>query len=306
MKIPFDIKYRTQIESGEYKVQTNDGADARIICLDAESSQKKDNIVALVKGSLGAENIQRYYVNGELISDSGRRGNKDLVIVTPKEELTPFEEELATIIGFAISQSVTAPDKEMATFVKDWSGTLLSFAREQFKKDGYVIEKKAFHDAVEKVDPEVMKEVSENVDKIGLTKFERRIKDLLAIKCEIFYNEDIGGCYDLKGLCRVILECARKQLQPEIDAEIKKAYKNADSIVYENGVLYGKAEALRCVPRWRKATVGTRLPGDSVIRAKGEEPRFGCVAIRDCEYITVNDLNRLPSDERPTETSDKA
>ena len=36
---------------------------------------------------------------------------------------------------------------------------------EQFIKDGYVIEKKAFHDAVEKVPPEVMKEVSDNVDK---------------------------------------------------------------------------------------------------------------------------------------------
>ena len=41
---------------------------------------------------------------------------------------------------------------------------LLSLAREQFIKDGYVIEKKAFHDAVEKVDPEVMEQVSEAVD----------------------------------------------------------------------------------------------------------------------------------------------
>lgn len=41
---------------------------------------------------------------------------------------------------------------------------LLSLAREQFIKDGYVIEKKAFHDAIEKVNPEVMEQVSEAVN----------------------------------------------------------------------------------------------------------------------------------------------
>lgn len=51
-----------------------------------------------------------------------------------------------------------------------------------------------------------------------------------------------------------LLSLARKQLQPEIDAEIEKAYKNSDSIVYENGILYGKAEALKDMPRWRFST----------------------------------------------------
>lgn len=41
---------------------------------------------------------------------------------------------------------------------------LLTLAREQFVKDGYVIEKKAFHDAIEKVDQEVKKEVSDTID----------------------------------------------------------------------------------------------------------------------------------------------
>ena len=87
-----------------------------------------------------------------------------LFIITPKEEMTPFEKELARVIGFAISRSVVFPDDYMEAFIKSWSGSLLSLAREQFVKDGYVIEKKAFHDAVKKVDPEVMKAVSENVD----------------------------------------------------------------------------------------------------------------------------------------------
>lgn len=45
--------------------------------------------------------------------------------------------------------------------VKETTTKLLNLAREEFVRQGYVIEKKAFHDAVKKVDPEVMKKVSE-------------------------------------------------------------------------------------------------------------------------------------------------
>lgn len=82
MKIPFDIKYRPQIESGEYKVETRDGLHSvRIICWDAAGSQRDNDIIGLEKGTLGAENIQRYDVTGHLIADSSKRGNKDLVLI---------------------------------------------------------------------------------------------------------------------------------------------------------------------------------------------------------------------------------
>ena len=54
--------------------------------------------------------------------------------------------------------------ERMKEVVRNRAKELLSLAREQLIKEGYVIEKKAYHDAVEKVDPEVMKDVSENVD----------------------------------------------------------------------------------------------------------------------------------------------
>jgi len=167
MKIPFNIKYKPQIESGEYKVLTNDGSDVRIVCWDAEGSQRKDDIIALVKGSLGAENIQRYYVTGKLIADTGRRG-KGLVIVTPEPELTEFEKKVCETSNLCLSFGMKEEIKSAAT-------SLLDYAKEEFIRQGYVIEKKAFLEAVEKVDPEVMKEVSENVDKLSkeeLTEFE--------------------------------------------------------------------------------------------------------------------------------------
>ncbi len=82
MKIPFDIKYRPQIETGEYEVETQDGLHSvRIICWDAAGSQRDNDIIGLEKGTLGAENIQRYDVTGHLIADSAKRGNKDLVLI---------------------------------------------------------------------------------------------------------------------------------------------------------------------------------------------------------------------------------
>lgn len=82
LRLPFDISYRSDIESGECRVETADGLHkVRIICWDAEGSQRNDDIIGLEKGTLGAENIQRYDVTGHLIADSSKRGNRDLVIV---------------------------------------------------------------------------------------------------------------------------------------------------------------------------------------------------------------------------------
>ena len=59
---------------------------------------------------------------------------------------------------------------EARKIVGDWTDKLLSLAREQLIHEGYIIEKKAFHDAVEKVEPDILKEISERVDaKIGST-----------------------------------------------------------------------------------------------------------------------------------------
>ena len=87
MKVKFDIKYRQQIESGEYKVETADGRQVRIVCWDAHNPYRENDIVALATSSSGeAENILRYYSNGHLISDSANVGNKDLIVVIPDED----------------------------------------------------------------------------------------------------------------------------------------------------------------------------------------------------------------------------
>ena len=102
MKIPFNIKYRPQIESGEYKVVTRDGNSVRIICWDRLVTEHYDNynIVALVTET-EYESTHYYYQDGHLWNKAKGEGDSslDLFIVIPKSELTDFEEKVKELIG---------------------------------------------------------------------------------------------------------------------------------------------------------------------------------------------------------------
>ena len=74
-KIPFDIKWKPQIESGEYKVETDCKEPVTIIKWDL----KNDN-----------GNILCYYFDGKEDIPYVTEG-KDLFIITPEEELSEFE-----------------------------------------------------------------------------------------------------------------------------------------------------------------------------------------------------------------------
>ena len=240
-KIQFDIQYRPQIESGEYKVETKAGCPVRIVCWDMACELP---ILGLVL--LNDEKVEEIAVGftNEGTNLFGEPLYDKLFIVTPEEEQTEWQRFISACLQKHGLLDCGAADR----IAKESSSELLALAREQFIKDGYVIEKKAFHDAVEKVDPEVMKEVSKNIDKIVLTPFEQSIK-------EIFYCGELTvENRKIKEVAAELLSLAREQLQPEIDTEIEKAYKNADKIVYDNGVLYGKAEALKDLPRWGLST----------------------------------------------------
>lgn len=87
-KIPFDIKYRPQIESGEYKVETRDGKPVRIVCWD-----RKDDypIMALTTNLNKSESYISCYANGRMTIHS-QEFPSDLFIVTPEPEpLTKLE-----------------------------------------------------------------------------------------------------------------------------------------------------------------------------------------------------------------------
>ena len=72
-KIPFDIKYRPEIEAGKYKVFFAE-KPARIICWDKKSSRDGTIVVALVDDGK-SEHTEYFYADGNAIcvnSPSGK------------------------------------------------------------------------------------------------------------------------------------------------------------------------------------------------------------------------------------------
>lgn len=69
MIIPFNIKYRPQIESGEYKVRTASGRPARIVCWDYKS-QFDEPVFALITTSEGYEYGCQFREDGRYVGNN--------------------------------------------------------------------------------------------------------------------------------------------------------------------------------------------------------------------------------------------
>jgi len=69
MIIPFNIKYRPQIESGEYKVRTASGKPARVVCWDYKS-QFEEPIYVFITTSDGYEYGCPYTEDGRYIGNN--------------------------------------------------------------------------------------------------------------------------------------------------------------------------------------------------------------------------------------------
>lgn len=121
-KIPFNIKYRPQIESGEYKVEF-DGKPARIICWDKKRSKDNATIVALIDDG-ESEHTEYFFSDGMALCATAPA----LRIITPDEELTEFE----NAFGRAIMEVPEPEEKEeWYQFLKEKAAELLSLARKE-------------------------------------------------------------------------------------------------------------------------------------------------------------------------------
>lgn len=319
-RLQFDVKYRPQIESGEYKVKTKDGKQVRIVSWDKEGFECQE-IVALVTNATGTESCNIYTINGFLRSNYYQR-NMNLFIITPEEELDVFEEGLNAFLFDFVHTTI---DEDPIKYVKKNSGVLLSFARQKLIKDGYIIEKKAFHDAVKKVDPEVMKKVSENIDNTERTEFEGRL-----VK---FYNDsnsltcDKDGVFNrherdelLHNTASELLSLARKEFAKEYkggseanektisaycsgyEAGKADAFKDIDGTAkvhcksYDNGYDCGKKEALKDLPRWKKIGQGNNYSSETEFCINGRYLEMNDTWNYLYE-ISLKDLEKLPKED---------
>lgn len=163
MKIPFDIKYSQQIESGEYKVETRDGRVVHNIWRVKEpfyTNNRKAEVCALIDGE---EDALVFFEGGRYLPTTKDTDSPfDLFIITPEEELTPLEDHLSTYLknDFEYFSTKKWDEKKWNETMRIQAAELLKLAREQFIKDGYVIEKKAFRDAVENISDKHLAEMS--------------------------------------------------------------------------------------------------------------------------------------------------
>lgn len=296
MRIPFNVKYRPQIESGEYKVETKGGESVHILSFEALGPYP---ICYQVGNGMDIDFPPRpdvYFAhnNGECSYSPN-----SLFIVTPEEELTEFEKCLADLVSFSIRAGLpndgdyeAVLTSESIRFAKMYSEKLLTIAREQFIKDGYVIEKKAFHDAVKKVNPKVMKEVSESIDKTERTEFERELVN--------FFNEgnailpDKDGVYNKRD-CEEFLHKGANKLLATAEKELSAKYKissDLNGFAYGKGYEDGKKEALKDLPRWKKIGQGNNYSSEAEFCINGRYLEMNDT-LNDVYEISLKNLEKL-------------
>ena len=132
--IPFNIKYRPQIESGEYKVVISKFAriPARILCWDF----KEKYLIVEFKDEYEKYVGRIYTADGKISSESLIEGS-DLFIITPEEELTEFEEKLLHVICSVISSTIN-PRMTMFEYVKVQADSLIRLAKKQLIKSPWI------------------------------------------------------------------------------------------------------------------------------------------------------------------------
>ena len=122
MKIAFDIKYRPQIESGEYKVVTSFGEPAEIVKWDCNGQYPL--LACIFDGD--TDDAAFYTEEGKGVCNSKENY---LSIVTPEQELSEFE---LTLLDWLSSDTCgEIPMDEMKKCVKNRAAELLALARKE-------------------------------------------------------------------------------------------------------------------------------------------------------------------------------
>lgn len=226
-KIPFTLE--AWLKDKSQRVETRDGRTVEILSTNCKVRESQP-ILAQIRGSKNSYTLEYYYKGGKAEDQ-----NYNLFIVTPDPELTEFEEELATVIGFAISQSVVEPNENTFKFVKNWSERLLDLARKEIEEE---LKEKVLHD---------------------------------------YWKQASDQCIQ-----------ARKEGKLEALKEIEQDPES--SYAFKRGFEYGKKEALKDFPRWKKAEKDMHVVSRCIV----ERVDLSNFIPKNSYYIPIVDLLKLP------------
>ena len=165
MKIPFDIKYRPQIESGEYKLETECGHPVSIMDWEWIDRNEKKCLAVKVLMDEGFNIGYLFDYDGKRHSILPSDSDSDLFIITPEPELSEFEDALKDCVN------MRGPENPMTDEGARNNATILrAIAFKEFKENEASHMKEAYERGKAKALRTHATELTENLDKSGLDK----------------------------------------------------------------------------------------------------------------------------------------
>ena len=298
--IPFNIKYRHEIESGKYKVQTSDGRPVRIICWDKNSDKP---IVGLISEKEERESLQVYLTDGR----TGYKNScNDMFIVTDEPEEHPIITKLKEHLA-----SLSEEDRE-----KEWK-ELQNWYNEYFQPE-YKDWVEEFRKSLEAMSPEEFEEKwretkkrcgddTEEDNSEELTEFEYAVLSVISD-----HNTHTDSIEEFaKRNAKRLLKIAYKQFEKERldipEDKLDSIYFFFDHWIMDNmnaskrecfriGYACGRASIESEIPKWKKNGTCT-CGGDRDIFLIRTAPGYyftSAVLSPNCEYIELYELENLP------------
>lgn len=140
-KIPFDIKFRPQIESGEYKVETRDGRQAKVMDW-AFNDKVFGNSIAIKVTDSDGDYALLYKHHGKQASIFPVEEGSDLIIITPEPEFSEFEVKLWEIMkaeGSPVGPREKFTNDDKKAF-HEYSAQLLAIAKDEIYSHESLVE----------------------------------------------------------------------------------------------------------------------------------------------------------------------
>ncbi len=131
MKIPFDIKYKNDIETGKYKLVTREQCGTENIKILDWNAPGKQPIIGYYINDIGNSIPLTWAVDGSFYG-TGEHNCRDLFIEVPDPELNEFEKKVKQVMKE--SQSLVGDEIDIR-YIKEVSAKLYEVARKQVHKE---------------------------------------------------------------------------------------------------------------------------------------------------------------------------
>lgn len=232
MKIPFDIKHKDKILSGEYLVKTEKGEPVTI--MDWEWHLRNRTLLAVKISTKIGDACELYTPDGRRDVIISIEDGSNLVLITP-ETLTPFESWLCEILSHAVNYKFHMTEEEAIEDAKKLAPELLSLAQKELRPE-----------LNDEIDAMYRRGGFETLKDIAYRLFPmKNIDSLDALEAAV--KENNVGCY-----CKGVKET--KEMMPTWEHELPKGHTAINLSIEEYDYIHYKGN-------WLKIENLKKLPG---------------------------------------------